>query len=162
MGTGKSTVGKKVADRLGCPFIDTDDLIEEKTGMSITNIFAEQGEPYFRALERQVIDHVCRDTGKVIATGGGAMTIEENARRLRESGTVICLTAEPEIILSRVQNNMDRPLLQSEDPLGKIVALLTARAEAYAKADIIIDTSRFGIDETVAAVCCRLEKEVRD
>ena len=161
MGTGKSTVGKQIANRLGWLFIDTDDLIEEKAGMSISNIFVKQGEAYFRALERQVIDNVCCGTGKVIATGGGAMTIEENVRRLQEGGTVICLTAEPDIILSRVRNNTDRPLLQGEDPLGKIRTLLNARAEAYAKADIIIDTSHLDIDETVAAVCARLEIDLR-
>lgn len=161
MGTGKSTVGKKIADRLGWPFIDTDDLIEEKAGMIVSNIFAKHGEAYFRTLERQVIDNVCRGTGKVVATGGGAMTIEENARRLQESGTVICLTAEPEVILSRVQDNVDRPLLQGADPLGKIRTLLSARAEAYARADIIIDTSHLDIDETVAVICSRLETDLR-
>ena len=124
MGTGKSTVGKQIANRLGWLFIDTDDLIEEKAGMSISNIFVKQGEAYFRALERQVIDNVCCGTGKVIATGGGAMTIEENVRRLQEGGTVICLTAEPDIILSRVRNNTDR-LSRKQVPTPCVAASLS-------------------------------------
>ena len=161
MGTGKSTVGKKIAERLGWQFIDTDEVIEEKAGVTISNIFAKQGEAYFRALERRVIDSVCCGAGKIIATGGGAMTNEENAQRLQDSGTVICLTAAPEIILSRVQGNTDRPLLHGENPLEKIKTMLTARAKSYAKVDITIDTSQISIDETVETICSRLEIDLR-
>jgi shikimate kinase len=156
MGTGKSTIGKKVADRLGWSFLDTDVLIEEDAGMTISRIFAERGEQYFRALERAVIARVCRVTRKVIATGGGVMTNEENVRLLKEHGTVICLTAQPEVILSRVQGNNDRPLLQSENPLEKIVELLAVRAEAYGKADFAIDTSHLNVDEVVETICSRV------
>lgn len=161
MGTGKSTVGKKIADRLGWPFIDTDVVIEEEAKMTIPTIFAEQGEPYFRALERAVIARVCLETGNVIATGGGAMTNEENVRVLKENGTVICLTAQPEVILSRVQSNADRPLLQGEDPLTKIAMLLNARAEAYEKADFTVDTSHCTVDEVVEAICAHLRTLLR-
>lgn len=162
MGTGKSTVGKKIADRLGWAFIDTDVLIEEETEMTIPTIFAERGEPYFRALERAVLARVCRETGQVIATGGGAMTIEENVCVLKKNGTVICLTAQPEVILSRVQGNRDRPLLQGENPLAKITLLLEARAEAYGKADFAIDTSRLDVDEVVEAIHARLRMSMRE
>jgi shikimate kinase len=161
MGTGKSTAGKKIADCLGWPFIDTDVLIEEETEMTIPTIFAERGEPYFRALERAVIARVCLETGKVIATGGGAMTTEENIRVLKENGTVICLTAQPEVILSRVQSHTGRPLLQGEDPLSRITTLLNARAEAYEKADFTVDTSHLTVDEVVEAICARLRTILR-
>ena len=129
--------------------------------MTIPTIFAERGEPYFRALERAVIARVCLATEQVIATGGGAMTNEENIRVLKENGTVICLTAQPEVILSRVQNNTDRPLLRGEDPLTKIIGLLSARAEAYRKADFTVDTSHSTVDEVVEAICAHLRTILR-
>jgi len=156
MGTGKSTIGKKIASRLGWSFIDTDAWIEEDTGMTIATIFAERGEQYFRTLEREMIVRVCHGTERVIATGGGVMTNEENVRVLKENGTVICLTAQPEVIWSRVQGNSDRPLLQGEKPLERIRDLLAARAETYGKADFTIDTSQLNVDEVVETVCSRL------
>ena len=86
---------------------------------------------------------------------------EENVRKLKASGTVICLTATPEIILSRVQGNTDRPLLQSEDPLEKIRTLLAARADAYAKADLTIDTSCLSVEAVVEKICSRLLTSLR-
>jgi len=156
MGTGKSTVGKRIANRLGWPFLDTDTLIEEDTRMTIPTIFTERGEHYFRAIEQAIISRVCLATGNVIATGGGVMTNEENVRTLKENGTVICLTAQPEVILSRVQGNNYRPLLQGENPLAKIRELLAARAEAYGKADLVVDTSQLSIDEVVDTICSRV------
>lgn len=158
MGTGKSTIGKVIAKRLGRPFIDTDTLIEDEAGATISTIFAERGESQFRILERIVIDRVCKQQAAVIATGGGAMVNEENAQRLKESGTVICLTATPEIIFSRVRGNEDRPLLRGDNPLEKIRGLLEARAEAYAKADLMIDTSRLSIEEVVEKICTNLQQ----
>jgi shikimate kinase len=159
MGTGKSTIGKAIAKRLGRPFLDTDTLIEDEAGVTISTIFAERGESQFRMLERDVIDRVCKQQqAAVVATGGGAMVNEENVQRLKESGTVICLTATPEIIFSRVRGNEDRPLLQGDNPLEKIRDLLKARAEAYAKADCMIDTSRLSIEEVVDKICMNLQQ----
>lgn len=152
MGTGKSAVGRRVATQLGRRFFDTDTLIEKDAKTSIANIFARQGEAHFRALEKAAIERVCQEKEVVIATGGGAIVNEENAARLKESGIVICLTAAPEVILARVRANTDRPLLQGEDPLGKIRALLATRAEAYAKADVTIDTSELDVDRVVATI----------
>ena len=103
-----------------------------------------------------MIVRVCHGTERVIATGGGVMTNEENVRILKENGTVICLTAQPEVIWSRVQGNSDRPLLQGEKPLERIRDLLAARAEAYGKADFTIDTSQLNVDEVVETICSRL------
>lgn len=163
MGTGKSTIGKAIAKRLGRPFIDTDILIEEEAGMTIPVIFAERGEEQFRALERTIIGQVCdQQQEAVIATGGGAMVNEENVQRLKESGTVICLTATPEVLLSRVRGNEDRPLLKGDDPLGKIKTLLNARAEAYAKADMTIDTSLLGVEDVIETIGSRLQLSMRN
>ncbi|MBM4255822.1 MAG: shikimate kinase [Deltaproteobacteria bacterium] len=152
MGTGKSAVGRRVAAHLGRQFFDTDTLIEKETKTSIPNIFAEHGEAHFRTLEKAAIEQVCRKQEVVIATGGGAIVNEENAERLKENGILICLTATPEVILARVQGNADRPLLQGENPLEKIRSLLTTRAEAYARADVTIDTSELDIDRVVEKI----------
>ena len=161
MGTGKSTIGKYIAARLGRKFIDTDALIEQKSGKTIAALFMERGEPYFRTLEQEAIAQVCTEEGSVVATGGGALVNEENVRKLKASGTVICLTATPEIILSRVQGNKDRPLLQSDNPLEKIRTLLASRADAYAKADLTIDTSGLNVEAVVEKICSRLLPSLR-
>ncbi len=161
MGTGKSTVGRAIAARLRRRFVDTDNLIEEKTGMTIAALFAERGEPHFRALEQEVIAQVCAEEGLVIATGGGALLNETNLKNLQASGLLVCLTAIPEVIFSRVQGNTDRPLLQGEDPLSKIRTLLAARADAYAKADQIIDTSSLTSSGVVEAICACLPASLR-
>jgi shikimate kinase len=156
MGTGKSEVGELLAKRLQREFFDTDVLIERAAGQSIARIFAEKGEPHFRELEKRMISQVCQEQRVVIATGGGAIVNMDNAFCLKESGTVICLTASPEIIVQRVQGNNDRPLLQGAGPLTKIRSLLTDRAEAYARADIMIDTSVLTPEEVVDAILIKL------
>jgi shikimate kinase len=152
MGTGKSEVGNLLAQRLQREFVDTDVMIEQTAGQTIARIFAEKGETYFRELEKQVIREVCQKQEVVIATGGGAIVNADNATRLKESGTVICLSATPETIIQRVQGNKDRPLLQGEEPLTKVRSLLTARAEAYARADITIDTSALSPSQVVETI----------
>jgi shikimate kinase len=157
MGTGKSEVGNLLAQRLQKEFIDTDTVIEQAAGLPIGRIFAEKGETHFRELEKQVIRQVCQKQEIVIATGGGAIVNMDNATYLKENGTVICLTASPETIVQRVQGNNDRPLLQGEDPLMKIRLLLTARAEAYARADITIDTSSLNPTEVVEMILAQVK-----
>jgi shikimate kinase len=161
MGTGKSVVGRALARRLHRKFIDTDALIENTAGMSIVRLFADKGEPFFRKLEKQAIAHACTEEKAVIATGGGAMIDEENVKQLKACGTVICLTATPEVILSRVQGNTDRPLLQADDPLTTIRELLAARAEAYAQADTMIETSHLSVEGVVNVIVSALERNVK-
>jgi len=158
MGTGKSAVGRRVAARLGWRFFDTDALIEKDAKTSIASIFAQRGETHFRALEKVAIERVCRKKEVVIATGGGAIVNKENAARLKENGIVICLTAMPEVILERVRGNVERPLLQGENPLGKIRSLLATRAEAYARADLTIDTSELDVDRVVETIVSLVRK----
>jgi len=158
MGTGKSTVGRRLAARLGRRFFDTDTLIEKQAKTTISNIFSQKGEAYFRGLEKETIKRMCQKKAIVLATGGGAIVSEENAQRLKESGTVVCLTATPETIFERIRNNADRPLLQGQEPLEKIRALLATRAEAYTRADLTIDTSTLDIERVVETIISLVEK----
>ena len=158
MGTGKSSVGKRLAARIGWRFFDSDVLIEQEAKTSIAQIFAEKGEAHFRALEKTTIDRLCRENNVVIATGGGAIVNDENAAHLKASGIVICLTATPEVIFTRVRGNTDRPLLQDPQPLEKIRTLLAQRAEAYAKADVTVDTSLLDIERVVGTILSQIEK----
>ncbi len=156
MGTGKSLVASRLAKRLGRRFVDTDACIEREAAMSIAQIFATEGETAFRQRERHAIARACQAKEMVIATGGGAIADRENARTMQASGPVICLTARPEVILQRVQGDTTRPLLQGPNPLEKIQQLLADRAEAYARADITIDTSSLGPDAVVEATLTAL------
>jgi len=154
MGTGKTTVGKRLAKRLGWKFVDVDQLIEASAKMPIARIFEQRSEPVFRRLERRHINHVIHGREQVIATGGGAFIDPENRTRLKASGPVVCLTAKPGVILARVGPKLAmRPLLRgARDPLAKIRALLQRRAKVYAQADLTVDTSALSIDEVVERV----------
>ncbi len=156
MGTGKSLVARRLAKRLGRRFVDTDACIEHEADMSIAQIFATEGEAAFRQRERQAIARACQEKEMVIATGGGAIIDKANARTMKASGPVVCLTARPEVIIQRVQGDTTRPLLQGPDPLEKIRRLLADRAAAYARADITIDTSSLDPDAVVEATLTAL------
>ncbi|HBT96782.1 MAG TPA: shikimate kinase [Desulfobulbaceae bacterium] len=134
MGTGKSTVGKLLAARLGWRFADTDALIEERQGQSITAIFAKQGEAAFRQMEAALARELAGKENLVIATGGKFMLAVENVQALAAS-RVFCLTAEPEEILVRIMADGAalRPLLAGADPAATIRRLLTERATGYGR-----------------------------
>lgn len=140
MGTGKTYTGRVLAVRLGTRFIDTDSLIENDAGIPIREMFEKFGEPHFREIERDIIRKVSDQNGVVIAVGGGALINPENLNDLKRCGIVVNLTASPDVILSRVERNPDRPLLQVDDKIGKIKELLAVRAPFYDKADIAINT----------------------
>lgn len=142
MGTGKSTIGRQVARRLGFQFLDVDHLIVEREGAPVAELFAQRGEAAFRRLETetlQSLDHLRRC---VIATGGGSVVREENRAYLRRLGFVVGLTASEEVIFERVSRNGKRPLLRTPDPRATVRNLLQERAEAYAvTAQFVLDTS---------------------
>lgn len=140
MGTGKTYTGRALARSLGIKFVDTDVLIEKEAGITIPDIFEKFGEPHFRGLEREIVKRVSQENGAVIAVGGGAIVNPDNLADLKKKGVIICLKASPEVILSRVERNSDRPLLQVEDRIGKITELLEKRAPYYEKADFTVDT----------------------
>lgn len=139
MGTGKSTVGRIVAEQLDYDYLDTDALIEERSGKKISDIFAQNGEPAFRELEAQLVEELGARTSTVISTGGGLPTNPANLVSLKKHSLVLCLWLSPEKIYERVRDQSHRPLLHSPDPLGKIRALLAAREQFYRQADVLIN-----------------------
>jgi len=132
MGTGKSAVGRTLAHRLNMTFLDMDATIEKNEGKSISRIFAEDGEPRFRALERGLVQELAATTGHVIACGGGIVLNRDNITDFARTGLVICLTGTPQTIYARVKNDTHRPLLAEGDKLQKITDLLAKRAPHYA------------------------------
>lgn len=142
MGTGKSSVARRLAARTGAEFIDTDQLVAASLGRSIPEIFAELGEERFREEETVVLERLPRDRTLVLATGGGIILRERNVALLHELGTVICLTADEETLFARVSRRADRPLLQTADPRGTLASMVRAREPLYCRAaDMVIDTS---------------------
>lgn len=135
MGCGKTTVGRLLARHLKYSFVDTDQLIEGRCGMSVQQLFATEGEAAFRRLEKEVSRELGAGEGQVIATGGGLMVNPENAQALESNGVVFCLTAPPEMILQRVSKSGQevRPLLAAPDPLARILELVREREKAYAR-----------------------------
>ncbi|GBC94620.1 Shikimate kinase [bacterium HR16] len=153
MGTGKSLLGRMLAQRWGWRFVDTDSLIEEQVGCSVAQIFERFGEEYFRRQETEVLRSLEHQRHLVIATGGGVPTRPENVRSLRRHAVIVLLTAEPEVILQRVQPVETRPKLSTApDPLAEIRRLLRERETAYACADIRIDTSTLSPSEAVLRI----------
>jgi shikimate kinase len=140
MGTGKSTIGRLVAEQLQFGFVDTDNLIETRLDRSVSDIFAKEGEAAFRQYEKQAVESLGARHDLVIAAGGGLVMDPENMASLKTHSVVICLWASPEAIWERVQTQTHRPLLQTPDPLAKIREMLAARAPAYRQADVLIDS----------------------
>jgi shikimate kinase len=154
MGTGKTEVGRRLARQLGRPFIDTDDLVAAAAGRSVAEIFAAEGEPRFRALERTAVEQACAVPEAVIATGGGTVLDPENRRRLAVAGPIVCLRARPEDIVRRVRDPQSRPLLAGtrKDRIGRIRTMLAERAPTYAFAAHTVDTTGLTLDEVVERV----------
>ena len=151
MGTGKTAVGEQVASRLGRRFVDTDALIEERAGRSISRIFAEDGEPAFRRLEAQVIAQAAAGDGRVIATGGGVVLSRANMDCLRGNGVIIALRADAESILARVGRGEYRPLL-GDAPEESIKRLLRERDPLYQEADLVVETSALSVQDVAERV----------
>ena len=141
MGTGKSALGRRLAELAKRPYLDMDAELERRAGRPISKIFAEEGEEAFRRMESQLAEEWGRKEGAVISCGGGVVLREENLRALGQNGVLVCLTARPEVILERTSRSKKRPLLAGENREQKIRDLLAARAPFYAKIPIQIDTS---------------------
>jgi shikimate kinase len=161
MGTGKSEVGRRLAQRLGRAFVDTDQLVEERARKRVAAIFAEDGEPAFRALEREAVAEAVRRGGAVVAVGGGAVLDPDNLRCLRDAGVLVHLSARPEVILKRVGDAGSRPLLVG-DPEAAVRRLVTERGPVYAAAaDVTVDTSERTADEVVEEIQQALARSER-
>lgn len=133
MGCGKTTVGKNLARLCEFTFLDTDELIEEQQGRSISEIFASDGEAAFRDMETEVLEEMLaqKKEGLILSTGGGMALREENRALLKQLGEVFYLKAEPETIYERVKGDTKRPLLQCEEPLSRIQEMIVQRGPAY-------------------------------
>jgi len=142
MGSGKSSVGRLIAGRLGFQFVDTDALIVQRAGCEIADIFAREGEDRFREMETAALESLQPRERFVIATGGGVVLRERNRELLRALGFVVLITASEDVIFERVSRNAKRPLLQTANPRETVAALLAARQPAYeAAAQWTIDNS---------------------
>ncbi len=154
MGTGKTSLGKLLANRLGRGFVDLDQKIERDAGMSILKIFELHGEKYFRELEKKAVREVSERKNLVIATGGGTVKDAENVRLLKNSGVIICLTTEPEEIFRRTERRGERPLLDKNDQrLETIKKLLAEREIFYSQADYTIDTTNWSPLQIMNDIC---------
>jgi shikimate kinase len=160
-GSGKSSIGRRLAPRIGLPFVDADAEIEKAAGMRISEIFAKHGEPYFRDGEARVIARLLDEGPSVIATGGGALVNIGTRELIHKRAIAIWLKAEISVLMRRVRRKSDRPLLKSADPEATLQRLLNEREPIYAEADIVV-MSREGphdavVDEILAGLNKRLE-----
>lgn len=157
-GSGKTTIGRQLARRLGVPFLDSDHVIEERLGCAIREYFAREGEEAFRDVEQQVLDELSQHHQGVLSTGGGAVLREANRRHLHERGHVIYLRSSPEDVYRRLRHDTVRPLLQVEDPLARLRSLYEARDPLYrAAAHFVLDTGRPSVATLVNKLLMQLE-----
>lgn len=153
MGVGKTTIGRQLSRLLGYEFLDSDREIEQHTGASIPWIFDMEGEEGFRRREMAVIDELTARPAIVLATGGGAVILPENRACLKQRGIVVYLKAEVDELLARTRNDKNRPLLQTDDPRGKLRALLEEREPWYLDvADLVFDTQQQNIKNAARAL----------
>lgn len=164
-GSGKSTVGSKLAARLNMRFVDTDDLIEERQGVPISDIVKSHGWDHFRKLEKTVIEEISKEDHRIIAPGGGAVLDADNVKALRRNGFIIWLKADQEAILKRMNQDPGtktrRPTLTGKGVLEEIEETISQRGPFYEEAsEIQIDTSRLAVDAVVESILTILKKRV--
>ena len=160
MGAGKSSVGRILTGRLGGCFVETDDMITAKEGLSIPEIFATRGEAYFRAAEEEALGLLARKRGDVIATGGGLPCREGRPAALRALGTVVWLSAGFDALYARALRGGDRPMLAGKSR-EEAEALYRAREPFYRQADLTVDTAGIGVDQVAARVLQVLRSRAR-
>jgi shikimate kinase len=161
MGSGKTSVGRELARRLGADFVDVDERIERAAGKPIRDIFTAEGEPAFREREKAALREALSVPGRVVATGGGAFLDEGNRALLSAYATVVYLEARAETLLARLPGNSDRPLLRGDDR-GRVVRdLLARRLPGYRKADHTVVTDGLTVEEVANRVVKWLKKTER-
>ncbi|OED47854.1 shikimate kinase [Leisingera sp. S232] len=153
MGAGKTAVGRALAARLGAPFLDSDHEIEAAANMTIPEIFARDGEPFFRQKERQVIARLLEEERGVLSTGGGAFLAEENRQVITAKGLSVWLNADLEVLWNRVRHRDTRPLLRTADPRATLSNLYQQRVPLYSKADVsVVSDGKASIETMVDRV----------
>lgn len=157
-GSGKSTVGRQLARKLGLPFVDSDQVIEQRIGCSIREFFEREGEAAFRDLEQLVIDELTQGGACVISTGGGSVLRPVNREHLRGRAQVVYLHSAPEEVFRRLRHDQNRPLLQVADPLARLRDLYIARDPLYREtAQFVIETGRPSVSTLVNMILMQLE-----
>ncbi|HTC05161.1 MAG TPA: shikimate kinase [Xanthobacteraceae bacterium] len=157
MGVGKSSIGRRLAARLGVPFVDADSEIEKAACMSIADIFARNGEAYFRNGEARVIGRLLDGGPQVLATGGGAVMNADTRAAIKAKGVSIWLSAELEVLMRRINKRKDdRPMLQTADPAATLRELLVVREPVYAQADLTVQSREVPHDAIVAEIMTAL------
>jgi shikimate kinase len=160
MGAGKSSIGRRLAARLGIPFADADAAIEEAAGMSVQDIFEVHGEPSFRSGEARVITRLLENGPQVLATGGGAFINPQTRARIHERGISVWLKADMEVLARRLRRRNDRPLLKTDDPAATLTGLLAAREPIYSEAHLVVVSREVPheviVEEIVTALCGKL------
>jgi shikimate kinase len=162
MGVGKSSVGRLAAAQLRFDFLDTDELIEALAGKSISRVFAEDGEPAFRAGEREVVRQLEGRHGVVIATGGGLAANPDNLASLKTHAFVVCLWASAEVLWERVRHQTHRPLLQAPDPVPRMRQLLAEREPFYRQADLLVNTEMRPVKEVALLIVQHFRRAQRE
>ncbi len=162
MGTGKTVVAKALARDLGMKYVSTDDLIEAREKKPIKDIFKDQGEPYFRKVEKEVVGQIGEKADQVIDAGGGVVLDEKNIENLRKNGVIICLWADLDTIYERTVKHGHRPLLNVEDPKKRIEELMEYRSPFYEKADIHINTADLDVNGVVKLIKGLMADEKED
>lgn len=154
MGSGKTTLGKKLSFRERIAFLDTDKMIEQKQGKAVSEIFDEEGENAFRQMETDCLKEIMGYSDRyIISVGGGLPLKEENRMLLKELGTVLYLRARPDTIYGRLKNDTTRPLLRGDDPEGKIRTMIQIRGPVYEEAaDVIIDVDEKGYETLIGEI----------
>ena len=153
MGAGKTSVSAALGRMLKLPVIEMDEQIARQEGMTIPEIFAQKGESHFRQCETALLEGLAAESACLVSCGGGVAMRQENVAAMRRCGTVVLLTARPEVILERVKDSDERPLLQGRKNVADIAALMAQRRSAYeAAADVTVDTSDLTIEEVCRAV----------
>jgi shikimate kinase len=152
MGTGKSSVGRFIAQALHFTFLDTDQVIEARAHKTISEMFQQEGEPAFRDWEKRIVEELTHRTKTVISTGGGLPAGEGNLESLKTHSLVVCLWASPETIFERVRGHDHRPLLAESDPQQKIRELLAVREPFYRQADVLVNTEQRNVREVAIQV----------
>ncbi|MGV3651459.1 MAG: shikimate kinase [Devosia sp.] len=156
MGAGKTTVGRRLAQRLGRRFIDSDEEIESAAGMSIEDLFKAHGEPEFRAGEARVVSRLLREPGVVLGTGGGAFMNAETRAEIARQAVSIWLKAELDVLFARVSRRSNRPLLKTANPRETLKGLMDKRYPVYAEADVTVLSREVSQDQVAADVVAAL------
>ena len=160
MGAGKSSVGKRLSARLGIPFVDADTEIEEAHRMSIPEIFAKYGEPYFRSGEARVIARLLDGGPQVLATGGGAFMNADTRALVAQKGVSVWLKADFDTLLKRIRRRNDRPLLKTEDPAATLKALIDERYPVYAEAALTVQSREIAHEAIVEEIISGLSDKL--